>query len=231
MEEALSFFRAFEIWIYIIIGLGALIYVRKFVISWQELKEATFGLERQSAQSRLNQSAIMLVILIGMLVVEFSLVYFVAPGSPGANPLPTTTLDLLATPTTTLPEEAANPGTEELPAEETLQPTSKPGCIPNQIEITFPTDGQEINGVVEIRGSADILNFGFYKIQIKRPDEALWLTLQAGNSVVQDEKLADLDTTQLIPGQYELGLVVVDNEAHSSPPCSVFVRVVNTPEE
>ena len=226
MEEALSFFRAFEIWIYIIIGLGALIYVRKFVIAWQELKEATFGLERQSAQSRLNQSAIMLV-----MVVEFSLVYFVAPASPGANPLPTTTLDLLATPTTTLPEEAANPDAEEPPAEETLQPTPKPGCIPNQIEITFPADGQEINGVVEIRGSADILNFGFYKIQIKRPDETLWLTLQAGNSVVQNEKLADLDTTQLIPGQYELGLVVVDNEAHSSPPCSVFVRVVNTPEE
>lgn len=231
MEEALSFFSAFEIWIYIIIGLGALIYIRKFIISWQELKEATFGLERQSAQGRLNQSAIMLVILIGMLIAEFALVYFVAPASPGANPLPTGTLDLLATPTTTLPEEAAVPGTGETPLEGTVQPTPKPGCIPAQIEITFPIDYQEINGVVEIQGSADIPNFGFYKIEIKRPDEALWLTLQAGNSVVQDGKLADLDTTQLVPGQYELGLVVIDNEAHASPPCSVIVNVVSTPEE
>jgi len=232
MGEALSFFRAFEIWIYIIIGIVALFYVRKFFNAWNELREATFGLERQSAQARLNGAAIMLVVLISMLVIEFVLVYFVAPAYPESSPLSTPTLNILATPTTTLPEEAAaNPGTEEPLLVETLTPTVKPGCIPGQIEITFPTDGQSVNGIVEIRGSANIPNFGFYKIEIKRPDDALWLTLQAGNSVVENEKLADWNTQQLTPGEYMLGLVVIDNEAHASPPCSVLVRVVATLEE
>ena len=58
MEEALSFFRAFEVWIYLLLGLGGLIYIRRFILSWQELREAGFGLERERAQSRLNQSAV-----------------------------------------------------------------------------------------------------------------------------------------------------------------------------
>ena len=103
MEEALSFFRAFEVWIYVLLALGGVIYVRKFILAWQELREATFGLERESAQSRLNQSASVLVLLLTMAVIVFVLVYFVSPAVPSANLLATPTLDLLATPTTTLP--------------------------------------------------------------------------------------------------------------------------------
>ena len=62
-------------------------------------------MERASAQARLNQSAIILVLLLGLAIGEFVLVSFVAPAYPGANPLATPTLDLLATPTATLPAE------------------------------------------------------------------------------------------------------------------------------
>ena len=110
MEEALSFFRAFEIWIYLLLGLGGLIYIRKFILAWQELRGATFGLERESAQARLNQAASMLVLLLTMAVTEFVLVSFIAPAVPGAIPLPTPTLDLLATPTITLPATTPQPG-------------------------------------------------------------------------------------------------------------------------
>jgi hypothetical protein len=63
MEEALSFFRAFEVWIYLLLGLGGLIYIRKFILAWQELRGAAFGLERENAQTRLNQSASVLVLI------------------------------------------------------------------------------------------------------------------------------------------------------------------------
>ena len=103
MEEALRFFRAYEIWIYLILGLGGLIYIRKFILAWQELREAAFGLERESAQTRLNQSASVLTLLLALSVTLFFLVSFVAPTMPGAIPLLTPTLDLLATATPTLP--------------------------------------------------------------------------------------------------------------------------------
>ena len=232
MEEALSFFRAFELWIYILLGLGGLIYIRKFILSWQELREAGFGLERDSAQARLNQAAIILVLLLTMAVSEFVLVSFVAPSVPGATPIPTPTLNLLATATSTLPASSppagSTPDQATAPAEAVFTDT---GCVPGQIEINNPGKDQDVNGVVEVLGTANITNFGFYKIEMKRPDELTWQTLQAGNQVVQAGKLGDWDTRRLTPGEYQLGLVVVDNQARLSPPCVVQVRVSVSPFE
>lgn len=232
MEEAIGFFRAFEFWIYLLIGLGALFFIRKFYLAWQELKDAAFGLERESAQVRLNQSATILVLLLSMAVSEFVLVYFIAPSVPSAASLPTPTMNPLATSTTTLSAEMANSvGNEALAGQQLNQTALSAGCIPEQTQLTFPLGGQETSGVVEILGTADIPNFGFYKLEIKKPEETVWLTLQAGNQVVRDGKLGDWDTRRLTPGEYQLGLVIVDNQAQSSLPCIVQVRVIRTAEE
>lgn len=232
MEEALSFFRAFEFWIYLLIGLGALFFIRKFVLAWQEIRDAAFGLERENAQARLNQSATMLVLLLAVAVSEFILVYFVAPTIPGAITQPTPTLNPLSTPTITLSASTPNAegNVENQQPSLTLEAVSS-GCVPGQIQISSPLEGIEVSGVVEILGTANTPNFGFYKLEIKRPDETIWLTLQAGNEVVQDNKLGDWDTRRLTPGEYQLGLVVVDNQAQASSPCIVNLRVVRAPDE
>jgi hypothetical protein len=232
MEEALGFFRAFETWIYLLLGLGGIIYIRKFILAWQDLRGATFGLERESAQARLNQSASILVLVLTMAITEFVLVSFVAPAVPGSLPLPTATLDLIASPTITLP-----PGAEQTSQPEATTPTSlaeivslPDGCIPGQIEIVIPENGEEIRGIVPVVGTANIPNFGFYKFEIKRPDETVWLTIQAGNVPVSNGKLGDWDTSRLSPADYQLALVVVDNQAKPSQPCIVQVRVSLPPE-
>jgi len=241
MEEALSFFRAFEMWIYLLLGLGGLIYIRKFLLAWQELRGASFGLERESAQARLNQSASFLVLILIMVITEFILVSFIAPALPGAIVLPTPTLNLLATPSITLPAGAQQAG--ELQATDSLLATEantlggsvvalSSGCIAGQIEIVIPQNGEEIRGVVPVVGTANIENFGFYKFEIKRPEETTWLTIQAGNIPVLSGKLGDWDTSRLSPGDYQLALVVVDNQAKASQPCMIQVRVsrpVETP--
>jgi hypothetical protein len=228
MEEAISFFRAFETWIYLLLGLWGLITVRKFLLAWQELRGATFGLERESAQSRLNQSASVLVLILTMAVTEFVLVSFIAPALPGSVSLPTPTLDLLATPSSTLPSGTQQVG--ELPPQATVDlaetlPAISAGCVPGQIQIVIPENGEDIRGIIPVVGTADIPNFGFYKFEIKRPDETAWLTIQAGNVPVDQGKLGDWDTTRLSPGDYQLALVVVDNLAQASDPCVVQVRV------
>ncbi|MFU8773246.1 MAG: hypothetical protein ACNA8H_12605, partial [Anaerolineales bacterium] len=105
MEEALRFLRTYEFWIYSILAIGGLVYIRKFFLAWEELREAAFGLERESAQSRLNQSAGMLIMLLAIGFGVFFLVSFISPTVSGAIPLLTPTLDLLASPTTTLQVE------------------------------------------------------------------------------------------------------------------------------
>lgn len=226
MEEALRFFRTYEVWVYLLLGLVGLIYGRKFYLAWHELRGAVFGLERESAQGRLNQAASLLVLLMAMAVTEFVLVSFVAPTVPGAMPIFTPTLDLLATPTITLQptSEAGNvpaAGTQISDAQ-----ASDTGCISEQIIITFPEDGSEIGGVIEIMGTVDVPNFGFYKLEMRHPEETNWQTILAGNEKKLEATLGSWNTSLLTPGLYQLSLVVTDNEGQSLTPCTIQVNVI-----
>jgi hypothetical protein len=233
--QALAFFRSVEIGIYVLLGIGGIFFLRRFAGAWQELQGATFGLERERAQGRLNTAASALVVLLTLAVVEFVMVSFVAPVIPGAMPLPTPTLNLLATATTTLPASAADtsltPGANAVATGvPVFLEAPSGGCLPGQINITTPGEGDEVSGIVSIVGTADIPNFGHYIFQYKRPDETLWATISAGNEPRQESELIKWDTTRLAPGDYQLGLVLVDSQAQTMTPCVIKVRVARPPE-
>jgi hypothetical protein len=183
MEEALRFFKMYELWIYLLLGLGGLLYAAKFARAWNELRRSSFGLERESAQARLNRAASVLVLLFIIVITQFTLVTFIVPAVPGANPLLTPTLDLLATPTTTLASDstpAAQAATP--PPAEILQPELLSGCIPGQIELAEPQDGSTVQGIVPIVGTASVPNFGFYKFEMTPANETNWLSIEANNN-------------------------------------------------
>jgi hypothetical protein len=226
MGAILRFLREHELWAYIILGALALLEIRKFALGWGELRGAAFGLERANAQARINGAASLLVLYLMLGVGVFMLVSFVIPLVPEAAPLPTPTLNLLATPTITL----AAPGGQATPAATPL-PTfmgtpGGEGCVPGQIAFIFPTDGAVVSGKFEVKGSANIPNFGFYKYEVARPGDAIWMTLQAGNTPVTDGRLGEWDTSTLPPDEYLLRLVVADNQNVAMPACQVRVRVV-----
>ncbi len=229
MEQVLQFFRTYEIWIYVILGVLALWQVRKFALAWEELRGAFFGMEREAAQSRVNSAATMVVLFIIMAVIEFTIVTFVTPTVPGANPLPTTTLDLLATPTTTLPaptqDPNATPGSTPTPGEV----AAAEGCTPGQVNLTSPKNGDRISGSTTIQGTADNLNFGFYTLQIAIPGDTVWLPIQVGQQAVKNGDLGLWDTSTLTPGAYMLELVVTDNVGNALTPCAIQVTVEAVP--
>lgn len=225
MEQVLKFFRAYEIWIYVILGILILWHVRKFALAWEELRGAFFGLEREAAQSRVNSAATMIVLLIIMAVAEFTVVTFVVPTLPGANPLPTATLDLLATPTYTLPPSTQNPNETpdatptpgELPATE--------GCVPGEINLTEPLNGDRFSGSITIRGSANITNFGFFTLQVARPGDTIWLPISVGQQPIKNDVLGTWDTSSLTPGEYMFRLLVTDNIGNELTPCAIQVLI------
>ena len=234
MEEALSFFRTYEMWMYVILVLAGLVYIRRFILAWEELRRAAFGLERESAQSHLNQSAGMLVLLFIMAVAIFVVVSFVAPAFPASIPLQTPTMDLLASPSTTIEGEAAQdqdatPTADLLSLTATVQVIGE-GCIPGQIMLSDPVDGSEISGVVIIKGTADVQNFGFYKYEVARLGDTVWQTIQAGREIKQESELGQWDTRTLAPGDYMLRLIVIDNQGETLEPCVIRVNV-NNPSE
>jgi hypothetical protein len=227
VEAAVKFFREYEISIYVFLGLVTIYAVIRLVGAWEEFRKAAFGMERESAQGKLNQAATMLFLLVAMAVMEFSLVTFVAPTMPGANPIPSPTLDFLATPTST---QIALIALETPEIVGTLEPTSTmiagQGCT-DQVMITSPADGESVSGVVVVEGTADIPNFGFYKYEIARPGETIWLSINAGEQVVQQGVLGEWVTSVLPPGEYQLRLVVADNQGKFLPACIIQVRIIS----
>ncbi len=230
MNEILLFLKDLEFLIYIVLGALAVWQLRNFVLAWEELRAAAFGLEKESAQNRLNRAAALLVVLLFLGTAEFGLVSYIIPAVPEINPLPTPTIDLLATPTATLAAESTEPVAEvqptRIPGTEILQA----GCIPGEVIITYPENNQVVSGIVEIEGSVDIADFGFYKFEISPPDSDTWLTIQAGDSPKVEEMLGFWDTTQLDPGNYSLRLVAVDNQGLQRDPCAVDVVVERVEE-
>lgn len=225
MEEVLRFFRTYETWIYGILVLLAFWQIRKFAMAWDEVRGALFGMERESAQARINQAATFLVILLLVAITEFTLVTFIAPSVPGAIPIPSATINLLSTPMTTLPViTPAGMQPTDTPSSETQVPVGE-GCVPGRINFTDPVDGDQVRGSVTLTGTVDIPNFGFYTYEIARPGETIWLPIQVGREIKHEAVLGTWDTSTLPPGEYMLRLVVTDNEGTSLEPCVIRVMV------
>jgi hypothetical protein len=229
MAEVLFFFKNNEVFIYLILGVLAAWQMYKFTQAWDDLRSAAFGLEQESARNRLNWAASILVIIIILGIAEFGLVSLVIPGIPDASPLPTPTLDLLATATITLAPEESVPEASQATIQATI-PAGENNCEPGQLEITSPQSGDTIQDIVEIYGTADISNFGFYKFEIAATNNPTWLTIQAGDIPVKEGFLGYWDTTRLAPGEYSLRLIITDNQGNASQPCSIRVNVSSPAE-
>ncbi len=226
MDDVLVFLKEYEVLIYLAMGLFAVWHVHKFILAWQELQGAAFGLEKESAQGRLNSAASFLVLALIAGVVEFGLVTIAAPNSAETSPLFTPTLDLLSSPTVTLLAAASAPEEAETP-----EPIISAGCIPDEVMITFPENETTVSGLVEVLGTVNIPNFGYYKFEISQAGMDNWLTIQANDKEKNGEALGTWDTAQLEPGSYNLRLVVVDNEGNQRVPCVVSVYVEAAIEE
>ena len=220
MPDILSFFKDNEIFIYIFLGILAVWQLRKFMIAWDALRSAAFGLEQESARTLLNWSAMMLLLLLILLVVEFGVVSFIVPAVPEASPLLTPTLDVQVTSDI----ESGTSQVENTSPLPILQ-VSESGCVSGLVDIISPEANDIVSDVVEITGSANIPNFGFYKFETTSVDNLAWLTIQAGDQLVEDGLLGYWDTTRLSIGDYFLRLVVTNNQGTASIPCMIQLRV------
>ena len=80
--------------------------------------------------------------------------------------------------------------------------------------------------MVEISGTVNVPNFGFYKYEFAVPGSELWATISADREVVKNDSLGSWSTGTLVPGEYQLRLVVTDTQGQALPACVISVRVV-----
>lgn len=221
MEQFFRFLQNYEIWVYLLLGAVAVLYLQKFFRSWREWRSAIFGLERENAQRKLSASLSILALLFILAIAEFFLVTFVIPVFPKTTALLTPTLDLLATPTITLSADLAQGGA----LAGTPQPALAEGCIAGQIEWNAPTPGAEVSGAVELYATVSIADLGYYKYEYMQSGSENWVTLTGGNTPKNNELIGTWNTEQLLPGDYRLRLVVYNTQNQQLPPCELPVHV------
>jgi hypothetical protein len=231
MAEVLRFFVQYEAALYFILGLGGILYLYRFWLAWQEVSSAIYALEREASRQRLNQSAITLFFLLALALLIFIMVTFVATTLPAQSMLATPTLDLSSSgsgaPTSSGQETVTVLTATPLPTV-SIDPEA---CIPASLNISAPQAGETLQGSVEVRGTVDVPNFGFYKIEYARAEEELWLTIQAGRNIVRDGVLVEAwDTSRLPTGGYVLQLIVIDNAGQELEPCRIPVRITTAEE-
>jgi hypothetical protein len=221
MVEVFRSLKAAEIWIYLVIGVCAVFPLRNLFISIREYRGSLFGMEKENARAKLVQAASLLGFLLIMAAGVFIFITFAGSVVPALALLPTPTLNLQGTET---PVNAMSVGIATQIG--TQAPgTAANGCIPGQLEWTDPKPGAEIGGKVELRGTVNITDLGFYKYEYSQ-DNSHWMTIQAGTTVVTNGLIGNWDTAALTPGDYTIRLVVSDNKGAALAPCLISVKVV-----
>ena len=156
-------------------------------------------------------------------VSNFILVSVASVKFPGISRLATPTIDLVST---EIPDAEVITQTPEY-IYQTQTAIAITGCIPGELEWVQPKNGDEIRGSVELMGTVNVPNLGFYKYEYQINGDDLWTPISAGNKPIVEESFGGTwNTNSLETGTYTLRLVVSDNQNNLLKPCVIEVKVM-----
>ena len=247
MERVLEFLTEYQWWIYGVLGLILLFYLRRALVARREGARSIFKLEQEQARTRYIRSVVTSALILVIMAAVFFLSNPVAPVlDPTPEPTPTLTTGPLAeatltptpppatmTPTATatqvLPTRPVRP-TDTPAVAVTNTPAVRPPSCPNpNVRITSPGVNQVVQGNFAVRGTANHENFQYYKVEVgpgTNPGDQQWTVVgQLHNSPVNGGVLATFNAGAYAPGTYTLRLVVVDQTGNFPEPCRVTISV------
>ncbi len=247
MEAVLRAIADYQWWIYGLLGLILLFYLRRALLARREGARSIFKLEQEQARARYSRSvtvlAIVLVLMAAVFVVSNPLQ--VKP-EPTPEPSPTVTTGPLVEPTLTHtpPPPTMTPTATATPVRPTMPPRPSPtaeviatatpavrppACPDPNVRITSPGVNQVVRGNFPVRGTANIPDFQYYKIEVgpgANPKDHEWAVVgQLRYSPVVNGVLESFNSTAYAPGVYTLRLMVVNQTGNYPEPCRVTIVV------
>ena len=215
MTDSVFLIARYQTWIYSLLGLIVLFYLSQLWQAHRILGQTPFGLEKEAALSRRNTAGIMLVVLAILIFSVWFVRDYVVP-TLAAHPTP----DPAFQPTPFLSPTPIFGETGPLVVDSS-------GCDNPNATLIDPQPDTRISGSYEVRGTANIANFAFYKFEISgSPTNGMWVPLYVGNKPVVGGPLGIFDASTHAAGRYAFRLVVMDNTGQSPPPCVVPVTLV-----
>jgi len=248
MEQVLRFIADYQWWIYAVLGLVLLFYLRRAIVSRQQGVRSIFKLEQEQLHLRYSRSVMVSAAVLLVMVSVFMLgnPLRLAPATT-PEPSPSTTSGPLTaptlTPTSPPPTITATATATRVPPTSPVRPTAtaqvaaaattaapqvRPASCPDpNRRITAPGINQVVQGNVAVRGTADHPNFDYYKIEVgSGANPQQWTVVgQLHRAPVSGGVLETFNANAYPPGVYTLRLVVVDSTGNFPEPCQVTITV------
>jgi hypothetical protein len=230
----------YAVWLYLLLGLVALLFVRTYLVARRERENAIFALEREQASGRMTQATmgfLVTIILVGGVFYTSQTLVEEIP-LPEVTPTPTALIVLPPSPTpppllpTPTPTGTPRPR-PTLPPLETEVPTPEASvgvlanCLNPGVRISEPGTGAGVSGVLQIVGSASIPDFWYYKFEFRGNGFGDWTFIQRFEEPISGGILGAWDTRSVPSGDYEFRLVVLEKSGNYPEPCVVLLSVQN----
>ncbi|MFQ5855656.1 MAG: hypothetical protein ACE5LU_08455 [Anaerolineae bacterium] len=247
MADVIQLIVDYAIWLYVLCGLGMLVYLRSVLLARRERKTALFTLEREAASSRATRSLVGMFVFVSLAGSVFFVEEMLAPRLPETVAQDDETAIktvFLLTPTSAIPTATAIPPTltpePSLTATRrvfpilALSPTPTPAPVAicsNIARITSPPVGAVLSGQVSIYGTAAAPDFNFYKVEYHRegePENAWHSISDIHRNQVVNGLLDVWDVSGFPAGNYRLKLTVVDITGNYPPQNRCEVPVVRS---
>lgn len=247
MERVLQIIADYQWWIYGVLGLLLLFYLRRAIVARRENARSIFKLEQEQARGRYGRSVVALAIILLVMGSVFALSnYFLPTLNRPPEPTPTATSGPLVAPTltSTPPPATITPTATSTQVRPTrlVRPTDTPdvtvtvtpvvrapACPNPSARLTSPGVNQVVRGNVPILGTANIPNLQYYKVEVgpgQNPRDHEWTVVgQLHESSVSSGRLETFNSGAYPLGTYTLQLVVVDATGNYPEPCKVTVVV------
>jgi hypothetical protein len=239
MRVLIELIDNFAIWIYVACALTILVYLRVIYLARKERGASLFTIEKEVATGKAYRATFtilgLLVIVSLVAFVNFSLAPSLNIASSNSTPQPPLVLPTATnTPVPPTPTPTSTRGPLQRPTppwtptpEATPTAMVQPAACPDPTaRITSPGANQRVRGVVEIRGTANLDFFQFYKVEFGFGHDGTEFHVvdQLKYSPVNDSVLVLWDTSGL-SGPVTLRLTVVNIDGNYPTPCEVPVVV------
>ena len=247
MDQVLAILAEYQWLIYAILGIVLLFFLRRALLARREGARSLFKLEQEQARTRYSRSVTFSAIILLLIAAVFILSNPVLPGpTPTLEPTPTETSGPLVAatltptppPATMTPTATATPLRPTRPVRPTDTPSadvtetpvvSVPACPNPNARITSPGVNQIVQGNLPVRGTANIADFQYYKIEVgpgSSPKDHEWTVVGSlHESPVSGGVLETFNSGAYPAGTYTLQLVVVDQTGNYPPPCRVTIII------
>jgi len=237
----INFVESYENVLYGILGFLGLWYLRDYIVATQKLRIGTYIVERETAINDRNIAMSVLIGLSGMICMVYFGARSILPAMDTILSVPNNLNEdvvmITKVPTVTpdvillLPGQATPVVSKELDTRRRVNtqiPIGGSGCDNKKAVIYSPLPGAVLSGKVEVQGTADIVDFAFYVLEISTLGDN-WLTVHTQDIPVSSDILGNWNASFYPQGEYGFRLVVYNAAGAYPVPCVIPIYIGSGP--